>query len=289
MKYSALIGNPVEHSISPYMYKYFADILKFEYSHIKIQIDDKNKLLETLHSLRSLSFVGLNITLPYKTDTLKYLDYVDESVKATGAVNTIKIKNNKFYGYNTDAKGAIESIKLKLFEPTSNDNVLVFGSGGAAKAVVYELSKIAKKVYIVSRNSDEASFFESKYKNIEILSYNNDIIIKAILQNQIKLFINTTPVGMYPNSSSNIMDAQIYSSLGNEYLSESYFFDAVFNPYKTNFLTTAESYGSKVCSGLYWMIYQGLYSFSLWNDIKLGRDDINEADLHNFLMKKYEV
>lgn len=288
MKYSALIGNPVDHSISPHMYGYFADNLKLEYSHIKIKVDNEHKLLQVLDSLRNLSFVGLNITLPYKINTLKYLDYIDDSVEATGAVNTIKIKDEKFYGYNTDAKGAIESIKLKLFEPTNNDNVLVFGSGGAAKAVIYELSKISKKVYIVSRNNNEASFFQERYKNVEILSYNNQEITKAVLDNQIKLFVNTTPVGMYPKSNENIMNEEIYSTLGVDYLSKCYFFDAVFNPYKTLFLKKAELHGAKVCSGLYWMIYQGLYSFSLWNNVKLSRDDIDEDDLVKFLMKKYE-
>jgi shikimate dehydrogenase len=278
MLYSALLGNPVDHSISPTLFKIFAEKAGIEYAHLKINIPSKDRLHDSLVMLKDLGFCGINVTLPYKLDVKKELDEISVEANKIGAVNTVVFKKNKMIGYNTDAKGALLTIEKKLRPVLKSDKILVIGAGGAARAVIFELFKKCKNVTILNRNMEEANevsrdfSFGSNKINVEILSDEN-------LEKKLKecnFIINTTSVGMYPMNNDRIISKKVFSKVKN--FKGKYFFDVIFNPYKTTFLIDAEKRGARISSGTYMMIYQAIYAFKLWTGIDLKELKIEEIN-----------
>lgn len=148
---TALIGSPVDHSVSPVLFKLYADEHGLEYAHSKFDVKAED-LRRVIKSLSAFGFAGVNITLPYKADVITYLDTLSPEAKAIGAVNTIKIINGKLEGYNTDAFGALRAIeKAAEREVSSADKVVIFGTGGASRAVVWVLLQKGAHVTVVFR------------------------------------------------------------------------------------------------------------------------------------------
>lgn len=274
MRYSALIGNPVEHSVSPSMFKYISNKLGIEYEHLKIRVEKSEDLEKALESFKTLNFCGINITIPYKIDVVKYMDEIDDSAKQINSVNTIKFSNGKLIGYNTDGIAAIQSIENKLCKITSDTKILIIGAGGAARPICYEAYKKTKHVAVMNRYADEAQDMIKCISNdIEFYELSKENLINQI--SKADIIINATPVGMHPNIEDEIVKEDVYKNIKN--ISDKYFFDVIFNPYKTKFLLNAEKYGAKVCSGLYMMIYQILLAFNIWTEINVDSIDVEDA------------
>lgn len=281
MIYSALIGNPVEHSVSPSMFKYISKKKKIEYEHLKIKVDKKEQLEDVLNALNLLGFCGINVTIPYKIDIAKYMNEIDDSAKTIKSVNTIKFSKNGYIGYNTDGIAAIKSIENKLCKISENTKVLIIGAGGAARPICYEAYKKTKNITVMNRDKEEAeSMIECISKDIPIYELSRHNYIEQI--NKADIIINATPVGMHPKIDEELIEEDIFKNIENT--SSKYFFDVIFNPYKTKFLINAEKYGAKTCSGLYMMIYQILLAFEIWTDIKT--DDIDVEDAKNEILEK---
>ncbi len=151
---TCLLGNPVEHSVSDSMFAYFSKISGLKnYKHLKLKIP-KTKLKIATISLIVFDFFGANITLPFKESIIKFLDNLDVNSKNIGAVNTIVNKNGKLFGYNTDYMGAMKSIENKLGKIQKTDKVLIFGAGGASRAIIYGLLKKTNLITILIKKSD---------------------------------------------------------------------------------------------------------------------------------------
>lgn len=285
MKYSALIGNPVGHSVSPSMFKFISESKKIEYEHLKINVKNKEKLKESIDAMKTLGFCGFNITIPYKIDVAKYMDEIDESAYTIKSVNTVLIENGKFIGYNTDGIAAVQSIENKLCEITKDKNVLIIGAGGAARPICYEIYKKTKNIVVMNRYKEEAeSMIENISKDIKIYSLSNENYNKQIKKADI--VINATPVGMYPNISEELFEEHVLKGISN--MQDKYFFDVIFNPYETNFLIKAKNHGAKICSGLYMMIYQILLAFEIWTGVKT--DDINVEKAKRYILNNgYDI
>ncbi|HDZ54520.1 MAG TPA: shikimate dehydrogenase [Candidatus Nealsonbacteria bacterium] len=288
MYYSALLGKPVDHSISPALFEMLAETASLEYAHLKIEVESLSELKTSLSSLNNLKFRGVNITLPYKISVIKYLDKIDGAARKIGAVNTVVFKNNKFIGHNTDAKGAILAIEKKLKKVGGNDKIVVLGAGGAARAIIYKLYKRCKNITILNINIKQANKVSDDIsvksnKKINAVKLNNENIEKFLRKSNI--IINATPVGMFPKSNEEIVNQKIFNKIGD--LKGKYFFDAIFNPYKTKFLLDAEKKGGKVCSGLDMMIYQAISAFKLWvgHDLKKVNIKLIEKRLIKILQK----
>ncbi len=274
MIYSALIGNPVEHSISPSMFKYISKKKNIDYEHLKIKVDKKEQLEDVLNTLKTRGVCGVNVTLPYKIDVVKYMNEIDNSAKAIKSVNTIKISQNGFIGYNTDGIAAIRSIENILCKINEDTKILIIGAGGAARPICYEAYKKTKNIIVMNRNREEAeSMVECVSKDIPIYELSSYNYIEQI--NKADIIINATPVGMLPNIDEELITEDIFKRIEN--MSNKYFFDVIFNPYKTKFLINAEKYGAKICSGLYMMIYQILLAFEIWTGIKTDDIDVEDA------------
>jgi shikimate dehydrogenase len=250
MRKFGLIGYPLGHSFSK---NYFTD--KF----IKDRISDcsyENWPLKSLDEFRELieddeEICGLNITIPYKSEVMRFLDYLDPEANEIGAVNVIKIKRKsgqvKLYGFNSDVTGIRET--LMPFISDNVTNALILGTGGSSRAVFHVLKKSGLKVELVSR-----------IRKPGVLSYSD--IDSAILK-ETQLIINTTPLGMYPNTDS--MPDINYEELNSKHI----LFDLVYNPEKTAFLRMGEERGCTILSGIKMLHSQAEEAWEIWNNDNL--------------------
>lgn len=234
-----LIGKTLKHSYSKVIHNSFG----YEYELCEIlpeQLEDfvKSRVLD-----------GYNVTIPYKQEIIKYLDEIDDSAKIIGAVNTVINRNGKLVGFNTDFYGMFYSIKR--YDITLKDKVvMILGSGGTsqtAKAVAERCG--AKEIIIVSRKGE--------------INYDN------CYKQGANVIINTTPVGMYPNSDGVPVDLTRFSNLEGV-------FDVVYNPLTTKLVVKAKELGLKCANGLDMLVAQAKYAMELFFD-KIQSDDIIET------------
>lgn len=293
---TCLIGDPVEHSVSDVMFKYFAELTEIKnYNHLKFRVPRSNpKNLEiAVRSISALDIVGANITLPYKESAIKYLNVVDKTVKSIRAVNTIVNKNGKLVGYNTDGIGAVTAIKKKLKPIKSTHKIVIFGAGGASRAIIGSLPKVSQIILLI-RHSD---FKRAERLKKDFASYGIDIEYRIFTDKNIisaikdaDFVINATPVGMYPKSDNSLVTKNHLESIGKSKVKTIAFFDAVFNPFETKFLKLAKRYGALTCPGICMMIYQGIQAFKLWTGKNVQNRNIEAIAslLKGIIKSRYE-
>ena len=292
---TCLIGDPVDHSVSDIMFQYLAEGAGVKnYNHLKFKVAKNNpqNLKNALRAISIFGITGANITLPYKESAIQYLNVIDRTVSFTGAVNTIVNKKGKIIGYNTDSYGAIKAIETKLRPIRSLDKIVIFGAGGAARAIIGGLPKNSC-ITLLSRAFDfnqteklKKNFAKHNFK-IETKNLDSKNIVRAI--READFIINATPVGMCPSSKSLIIKNHL-SSIGRSAIKNKMFFDVVFNPFETKFLQLARQYGARTCSGIYMMIYQGIQAFELWTDKKVSKVDVEVVanSLKKIIDSKYK-
>lgn len=249
MRKFGLIGYPLGHSFSK---KYFAE--KFSREQIK-DCSYENYPLTTIGQLPDLilyeDIEGLNVTIPYKSAVIKFLDRIDPEADSIGAVNVIRIKRLKdkteLIGFNSDISGIRDTLMPVIHSEIRN--ALVLGTGGSSKAVCYALKGINVHYTLISR--------EKKYGCLAYSEVSPDIIRNT------QLIINTTPLGMYPDTGSK-PDLQ-YDLLDNKHI----LFDLVYNPEITSFLRMGKERGCTILSGLKMLHSQAERSWEIWNDDSL--------------------
>jgi shikimate dehydrogenase len=281
MNYSALIGNPVEHSVSPLMYEYLAKKVGVEYKHLKIKLRP-DELNQAVRALRSLHFSGCNVTIPYKESIGRFLSSIEESSKSCGAINTIFLKENELVGANTDWVGVSTPIKLRLDEIDDSNQVLVLGTGGAARAAIYALKHLGYKNIVVCYRLPKSSRTlrlesEASVMGINLVDYEKiaDVIPES------KIVCNMTSAGM-----TGADNAPFNIDLISGDLTNTIFMDAVFSPIYTPLLTKFKDQGAEVIDGLWMMIFQGIESFRLWTNKSIETNSKELVYLHNLLAKE---
>jgi len=231
-----LIGKNIDYSFSrAYFTKKFKKLKLSNCEYINFDL----KSIEEFKTTNLKDVYGFNVTIPYKTEIIKFLDKIDPEAEQIGAVNTIKINRGGLIGFNTDYIGFLKSLPRKKFK-----RALIFGTGGASKAIQHALNKINIPFKIVSRKNDK------KY-----LSYNS-------LTSKITgfdLIINTTPVGTYPNINS-VLEIP-YDLIDSSHTC----YDLIYNPIKTRFLIESEKNGAHVINGLPMLEFQAEASWDIWN------------------------
>ena len=241
MKNYGLIGKTLSHSFSSEFFKSYFEKEAIEASYQNFELES----IEGILSVFAQNPSGLNVTIPYKALVSPYLDALDPIAEAIGAVNTIVFKDGQKIGCNSDAFGFQQSIKPFLCN--HHERALIFGTGGASKAIAYVLKNIGIHVLYVSRNPNGAS----KYFNYKEV---NDNMIHAC-----KLIINCTPVGSFPNTDEIL--AIPYSAIGADHL----VIDLIYNPEKTKLLQEAELQGATIMNGKSMLQEQALKSWEYWN------------------------
>ena len=235
-----LLGRSLGHSFSKSFFTNYFVTNHIDATYENIEIEN----IEDFTNVLKQNFSGLNVTTPYKEEVIPFLDGLDDVAKDIAAVNAIVIKNGKSIGFNTDAYGFQQSIKP--FLSNKHERCMIFGTGGASKAVSYVLKTLGIDVIFISRNP--------KLKNEFSYEEVNDNMINAC-----KLVVNCTPVGTFPN-----IDAQIdipYQSLTMSHL----VVDLIYNPQKTKLLEKAEQAGAMILNGESMLRHQALKSWEIWN------------------------
>lgn len=242
MKVYGLVGKTLQHSFSA---DFFSDYFVTENIVAKYQ-NFELAAIEDIQSVYDLKPAGLNVTIPYKERVIPFLDELDPIAEKIGAVNTIVFDGDKKIGYNTDAFGFKQAIKP--FLNNQHERALIFGTGGAAKAVASVLKEIGVDVIFISRDP------LGKNKHFNYSEVNNQML------NACKLMVNCTPVGTFPNSADYL--PLPYEGIGKDHL----VIDLIYNPIKSMFLQKAENQGATIMNGEGMLKAQAMKSWSLWNN-----------------------
>lgn len=253
-----LIGEKLGHSFSPIIHEIILDKIgvKGKYNLFEVELQNLGKSME---ALKILGCKGINVTIPYKVDIMKYMDYISDEALSIGAVNTVQFLNSKLKAYNTDYYGFGMTLKRYGID-VFNKDVIILGTGGASKAVIrYILDEGAKSITCVSRKPENNANGEVQVISYDQLSHikNGDIII------------NSTPCGMYPNVDNCAVDEKILSIFDTAV-------DLIYNPQRTLFLKIGEALGLKTVNGLYMLVAQAVASQQIWQNTKLSLETLDE-------------
>tara|TARA_Y100000385_G_scaffold262707_1_gene294578 strand:+ start:2277 stop:3095 length:819 start_codon:yes stop_codon:yes gene_type:complete len=260
-----IVGNPVEHSLSPLLHNYWLKKYDIDaiYSIIKTEEDG---LSDVVKRIKEGSLSGINVTLPYKQKIINHIDQIINDAKLTGSVNTLLLEKNTVVGENTDVFG-LQAAYLKKISDNINKKALVIGAGGVAPSVILSLVKSGvKHISIVNRTYDKCLFLKKKFSFLNILGWND---IRSAIGNH-DIIINATSLGLKNGQDFNFDFTACKKNTT--------YIDTIYNPLKTKTLKFLEDKGIKVFNGLDMFIYQGQKSFYLWHKINPEIDD-NLVDL----------
>jgi len=263
-KICGLIGDPVEHSMSPAMHNaaFAASGLDFIYVPFRVK---KERLVEAIGGMRGLNIRGLNVTIPHKVAVIPFLDGLDELAGKIGAVNTIVNEDGRLTGHNTDAGGFLRALAESGIKPAGK-KVIVLGAGGAARAIAFTLAGNGASPLILNRELEFdwavslAGQLEQAFKiKVEALEL-NDANLEAALR-PADILVNATSVGMSPGTNETPVPRRLLKP-------ELAVFDVVYNPRKTRLLAEAGAAGAVTISGLEMLVWQGALAFEMWTGHK---------------------
>jgi len=262
LKYVYLIGDPVEHSVSPQMHNaaYKELGLNFEYRLLKT---GTSELKAAIDKLRSADCAGFNVTVPHKEAVMQYLDYIDDSAALIGAVNTVKNEEGKLKGYNTDSIGFIESLTRDAGFAPKGKKILLLGAGGAAKAVAVALCKDeAAEIAIMDIDAAKAGALAENLKahfGSRVLPLEDEHLFKQFMVN-CDCIVNATPIGMFPKTDASPVKENAPLREGQVV------YDLVYNPAQTKFTRSATAKGARSFTGLGMLVRQGAAAFELFTE-----------------------
>ena len=267
MKQVGLIGYPVSHSLSPRMQQAAFDALKIEAGYVLWETPP-DKLAEKIASLRSLSMLGANVTIPYKEVVVQLVDECDPFAARIGAINTIVNRGGRLFGYNTDAPGFITALIEFDASPFhfAGKKVVILGTGGAARAAaVGLLEQGVGEVVLLGRTE---AHLQNILRHLSIVSaeiYRTAQIKGALFDypeaseflSDADLVVNATPIGLKMDDSTLLLDVNVLPVTA-------LVMDMIFNPPLTPLLRTARAHGCQVLNGLSMLLFQGALAFELW-------------------------
>ena len=244
-----LIGNPVAHSLSPVMHNQAFAATGYNGVYLALRVTDPATAIK---GIAALNFRGVSVTLPHKVAVMEHLDDIDETAARIGAVNTIANNHGRLIGYNTDCAGAIEALKTRT--SIKDKSVALIGAGGAARAIGFGLVAAGGRVTILNRTrvSGErlATDLPAQFLPLEKWT-----------QNHYEILINTTPVGMHPETDATPIPKKALSK-------ELVVMDIVYNPLQTRLLKEAAAIGCRTINGADMFVFQGAKQFELWTGQK---------------------
>ena len=263
MKKYLVIGNPIEHSLSPKIHNYWIkkNNIEAEYEKKKINEEDIKNIIE---EVKRGDISGINVTVPFKNKVIPFLEELTPEAKESQSVNTIYKENGKIIGHNTDIAGFELAIRHLKYD-AKNKKIFILGAGGVVPSIILALKKIGtSKIILSNRTKKRAEDLKIYFKDLEIVDWGKITDFDMI--------INATSIGLKINDEIKLD----YEKIG----LNKFFFDIIYNPTETNFLKKAKKIGNRIENGKMMFIYQAHQAFTLWHKImpKIDDETINLLD-----------
>ena len=250
MKKYLVIGNPITHSLSPKLHNHWIKENNIDAVYDKKQLNESD-IEGVVDDIRNGKIDGANVTVPFKKSIIPFLDQLSAVAEETQSVNTVLKRKNKVFGDNTDVGGFEQSLRHINYD-VKNKKVFVLGAGGVTSSVIFALKRLgASKITISNRTKKKAEDLKFFYSDLEIVDWGEKINFDMI--------INTTSLGLKKADEIKLN----YADMGSNKL----FYDIIYNPKKTNFLSEAKKYGNQIENGKMMFIYQAQLSFKIWHNI----------------------
>ena len=256
MKKYLVIGNPIEHSLSPKLHNYWIKEKNIDAIYDKKKLDE-NDLKYIISDVKEQKVNGINVTVPFKKSVIPFLDELSIEANKTQSVNTIYLNDNKIIGHNTDIAGFELAIKYSKYDLT-NKEILILGAGGVVSSLIFSLKKMrASKITISNRTKKKAEDLKNLFKDLNIVDWGNIPNFDVI--------INATSIGLKEDDEIKLD----YANIGSNKL----FYDVIYNPKQTNFLKKAKASGNRTENGKMMFIYQAHQAFTIWHKLMPKIDD----------------
>ena len=263
MKKYIVIGNPIEHSLSPKLHNYWIkeNNINAVYDRKKI---DHSELESIIFEVKEGKISGINVTVPFKKAAIPFLDELSTEANKTQSVNTIYLNNGKIIGHNTDVAGFELAIKYLKYN-INNKRIFILGAGGVVPSIIFSLNKMQpSKIILSNRTRDKAENLKELFKNVEIINWGE--------MPDFDMMINATSLGLKEEDEIKLD----ISNVGNNKI----FYDVIYNPIETNFLKKAKNLGHRVENGKMMFVYQAHQAFTLWHKVmpKIDSETIKLLD-----------
>ena len=275
-----VIGDPVDHTLSPAIQNVAFRSRQIDAIYVPFHVKPQN-LRIAVSGLRALHVRGFNVTVPHKVKVLSYLDRTDAAVSAIGAANTVINQNGRLCGYNTDGIGAFNALTEAGAQPNGK-SILIFGAGGASRAVAYTLAQTASSIRLVNRTPAKARQLANRLRK----KFHTDIASTTLSSNLLRdlveqsdIIVNASSMGMNRNSNLPVQAKWLHSG--------QWVFDLVYKPPQTRLLDLAASAGANRITGLDMLVNQGACSFKLWTGMEAPRVGMRHAVEQKLLEKEY--
>ncbi len=260
MKKYLVIGNPIDHSLSPKLHNYW-----FKKNNINAIYESKQlkeeEIKNLINGIRYGEISGINVTVPFKKSVIPFLDILTDEAKISKSVNTIYKENEKIIGHNTDIVGFKLGIK-KIYNP-ENKKILILGAGGVVPSLIIALYQMnVSKIYLSNRTHQRALELKEQFKDIELIKWGQ--------VPDVEMLINATSLGLKSDDKINLNFEKSDK--------KKFYYDIIYNPHKTNFLREAEKKGNITENGKLMFIFQAQQAFKIWHKIEPEIDEnINEV------------
>jgi len=250
MKKYVVIGNPIDHSLSPILHNHWLKENNIDAIYDKIKLEE-NDIKNFINKIKKKELAGCNVTVPFKKSVIPFLDKLSLEANQTQSVNTIILEDNFLIGHNTDIVGFQKAVQ-NLNYTVKDKEIFILGAGGVTPSIIFALNKMgAAKITISNRTQEKAERLKKQFQNINVIEWGK--------LPDFNIIINTTSIGL--NNETINLD---FSNSMRDKL----FYDVIYNPIETNFLKEGKKLGNKIENGKLMFIYQALEAFKLWHGVE---------------------
>ena len=252
-----VIGNPIEHSLSPKLHNYWIKKNNIDAIYNKKKINE-NDIKNIISEVKKEKISGANVTVPFKKSVIPFLDELSPEADETQSVNTIYMENKKIIGHNTDIAGFELGIRHSKHK-VKNKKIFILGAGGVVPSIIVSLKKMeAGKIVLCNRTKQKAFDLKKHFKELEIINWGST-------PSEVDIIINATSIGLNKEDDLKLD----YTKIGGNKL----FYDVIYNPKETKFLKKARAMGNQTENGKMMFIYQAHQAFTIWHKIMPTIDD----------------
>ena len=273
-KLCAVIGNPVSHSLSPAIHNRAFQQLGLDFVYLAFRVDNVRSAVSGMRALEN--FRGLSVTIPHKVAIIDHLDEIADVDAQIGSINTVVNEGGKLRGFGSDGPGARQAL-VESGAPVAGQPVLILGSGGAARAIAFDLAHRAapSSLFVLGVIEDELGALVKELREKTGVNATGEILTEASLERRIaksRVLINATPIGMHPREEESLVPPELLHP-------DLTVMDIVYNPYETRLLKDARDRGIKTVPGIEMFVNQALLQFEAWTGKRAPKEIMKQVVL----------